>query len=248
MGRQIKRVPLDFDWPLHKVWKGFVMPESLHLATCPDCDGEGYSVEARAIAHTFYAHQCGSEALAWHNKIGQAEVDNLVAEDRLCVLKKRAPTPDNPRDWEWVAVPRTAAEVNAENTRGGMGGHDAINRMILIRFRCDRLGITSECPRCDGAGTIGTDAQRKAYDEWKGADPPVGEGWQVWETVSEGSPVSPVYPTKDALIAALIKDGHSRKAAENFAESAWAPSMIVCGGVVKQDIDACEDFSTKESS
>jgi hypothetical protein len=23
MGREIKRVPLDFDWPLDKVWHGF---------------------------------------------------------------------------------------------------------------------------------------------------------------------------------------------------------------------------------
>lgn len=247
MGRTIKRVPLDFDWPLNKVWSGFLMPESVHLPECHDCKGDGYSVEARAIAETFYSHQVGghnSAALAWNDKIGQAEVDNLVAEGRLSVLQKREPTEDNPRDWAWVQVPRTAAEINAENRRGaGMMGHDAINRMLLVRFRCDRLGIVKECPRCQGYGDIGTDEQRKAYDEWKGADPPIGEGWQVWETVSEGSPVSPVFSTKEALVASLIKDGHSEQAAKNFVEAAWAPSMVMRDGVLKSDIDACEDFA-----
>lgn len=247
MGREIKRVPLDFNWPLHKVWEGFLMPKELHLPKCDECDGDGYSAEARAIAQTFYAHQIGfgpeAEALAWHNKIGQAEVDHLVAEGRLRVLRKREPTADNPRDWEWVSEPRTAAEINAENTRGGMHGHDAINRMLLVAFRCDRLGIKADCAQCAGQGDIGTDEQRKAIEDWKGAEPPSGDGWQIWETVSEGSPVSPVFPTRDALIEALVKDGHSRKAAENFAESKWAPSMVMSSAGLKSDIDSCEDMS-----
>jgi hypothetical protein len=246
MGREIKRVPLDFKWPLHKVWEGFLMPKSLHLPDCPDCEGDGYSVEARAIAETFYAHQIGgpnADALAWHNKIGQAEVDHLVAEGRLRVLRKRQPTDDNPRDWEWVSEPRTAAEINAENTRGGMNGHDAINCYLLVRFRCERLGITPDCPRCEGQGNIATEELRKAHEEWKGTEPPSGDGWQIWETVSEGSPVSPVYPTKDALIAALVADGHSQKAAENFAETKWALSMTMTGGILKENIHSCEDVA-----
>ena len=26
MGREVKRVALDFNWPLHKVWEGFQNP------------------------------------------------------------------------------------------------------------------------------------------------------------------------------------------------------------------------------
>lgn len=33
MGRQVRRVPLDFDWPLNKPWDGFVNP---HYGPCPD--------------------------------------------------------------------------------------------------------------------------------------------------------------------------------------------------------------------
>lgn len=34
-------------------------------------------------------------------------------------------------------------------------------------------------------------------------EPPSGEGWQVWETVSEGSPVTPVFPTAESLARQL---------------------------------------------
>jgi hypothetical protein len=38
--------------------------------------------------------------------------------------------------------------------------------------------------------------------EWKKyfkVDPPEGEGWQLWETTTEGSPVSPVFKTPEEL-------------------------------------------------
>ncbi len=126
----------------------------------------------------------------------------------------------------------------------GLGSHDCINRTLLIAFRCERLGIAEECPRCHAHGNIGTDEQRKIYDDWTGTEPPTGEGWQIWETVSEGSPVSPVFQTKEKLIAALVKDGHSESAATNFVNGGWAPSMVISGGVIKSNIDACEDFAS----
>lgn len=51
--------------------------------------------------------------------------------------------------------------------------------------------------------------------------------YQVYETVSEGTPVSPVFATLDALIAWLIQQGHSAHAARAFAESGWAPSIVM---------------------
>jgi hypothetical protein len=51
--------------------------------------------------------------------------------------------------------------------------------------------------------------------------------YQIYEDVSEGTPVSPVFKTKDAMIEWLIGRGHSRVSAERFAESEWAPSMVM---------------------
>jgi hypothetical protein len=37
------------------------------------------------------------------------------------------------------------------------------------------------------------------YVEWTFLEPPTGEGYQLWETTSEGSPQSPVFKTFDEL-------------------------------------------------
>ena len=54
MSRQVYRVPLDFDWPLGKVWPGFINP---HYEECPDpgchagyLDGRRDSVSAALTA------------------------------------------------------------------------------------------------------------------------------------------------------------------------------------------------------
>lgn len=199
-GRELRRVPLDFDAPLKEVWSGYVMPDDLRLPTCSACDGTGYSPEAKAVADTFYPHMIGgprADALAWHNKIGQAEVDNLVEAGRLWDFTRHVG-----RDgWEDNDPPThpTAADVNAWEGRGGLVGHDAINRGILVRFRCERLGIAVKCPVCEGHGSVGTPEQREAYEAWEWTQPPEGEGYQLWETTSEGSPVTPVFDTLDAL-------------------------------------------------
>lgn len=65
-------------------------------------------------------------------------------------------------------------------------------------------------------------------------EPPTGEGWQVWEDVSEGGPVSPVFNDVDLLIEHLHEHGAggvfqpcTRAAARNFVEVGWAPTMVI---------------------
>ncbi len=66
--------------------------------------------------------------------------------------------------------------------------------------------------------------------------------YQVYETVSEGTPMSPVFATKEELIEWLVNDGgqdgpHSRKAAEAFVKNEWAPSMVIGPNGASTDID-----------
>ena len=62
--------------------------------------------------------------------------------------------------------------------------------------------------------------------------------FQVYETVSEGTPVTPTFETKAELIKYLVETGSecsgkwSQKAAENFGEKEWAPSCIISGGKI----------------
>lgn len=97
-------------------------------------------------------------------------------------------------------------------------------------------------------------ADHPFYWQWDGPPPdqkcyrpdwPEGTAthYQVYETVSEGTPVTPHFATKEELIDYLVRYGDSwdqkrgeggwaRKNAEDFVEREWAPSMIVLNGQV----------------
>ena len=61
MGREIKRVALDFNWPLEEVWPGFVNYFYNHCAICVDCDGTG---EARGG----HCGRCKGEGDIWDSQ------------------------------------------------------------------------------------------------------------------------------------------------------------------------------------
>ena len=51
--------------------------------------------------------------------------------------------------------------------------------------------------------------------------------YQVYEDVSEGTPVSPIFSSADMLIAWLQAQGYSRDAAEAFLRQGFAPSFVI---------------------
>lgn len=77
--------------------------------------------------------------------------------------------------------------------------------------------------------------ERIYYRPWKDEE----ATWvQVWETVSEGTPVTPPFATKAELVDYLATKGDfwdqrrgdgawPRKVAETFVESGYAPSLVV---------------------
>lgn len=92
------------------------------------------------------------------------------------------------------------------------------------------------------------------YWQWAG-EPPDPEAyrpayaepatwWQVYETVSEGTPVTPAFATKEELIECLVADGDgwdrpvSREAATKFVESGSAPSMVIGPQGIKTGVEA----------
>lgn len=228
MGRTLKRVPLDFDWPVNKTWIGYLNPHE-GPDDCAHCDGSGLTAKAKHISDQWYGKSAffpleygatpltvdhpsivsfarrqiesnpgfyGSDERAvlrrcrelfdlfkgqWCHHLIQADVDALVAKGRL-------------RD---LAAP-TADEVNAWSV-GGFG-HDAINAGVCLEARCAREGIPCLCLACSGDGEKWPDAESKArYESWSKTEPPIGGGYQLWETTSEGSPVSPVFASMESL-------------------------------------------------
>lgn len=105
MGRELRRVPMDFDYPKNKVWYGFY----LGLGTCVSTERE-------------HCEQCKE----------MARIKNIPMTDYGC--------PDFDK---YLEEPMKK-----------------LNELLA---------------------------------------PPVGEGYQLWETTSEGSPCSPVFATLDEL-------------------------------------------------
>jgi hypothetical protein len=277
MGRIVRRVPLDFSWPLSEVWSGFLSPDRFSETPCEACDGKGYSPEAQHFHNLWYGYEpfdpasTGCVALTpdtpavrrfaernvasapdfygtgegaivreaqrlvglwngqWCHHLTQADVDALVDGNRLWDFTRSFSREDG---WQEInPVPRpTAAEVNEWSLAGF--GHDSINAMIVIRARCERDGVSETCPSCDGHGSHEAYAgQRAEAEAWEPTEPPAGDGWQLWETVSEGSPISPVFASAGDLAAWMSnpergKDWVPPAVAAKFVAEGWAPSLI----------------------
>lgn len=231
MSREVKRVALDFEWPLNKVWKGFVRSEDIRGHSCSDCDGGATATRQwlEGIAHII-----------------------LMLDDDL--LAQRAERPIHP----WLAQLAThpasrpspdAAELGlglAGRSGAGPFGHDAIDRWRTTAAIIKAAGLDPEtwgiCPTCKGTAlAFDSEEQRAAHEAWEPYDPPAGDGWQVWETVSEGSPITPVFTTPEGLARNLSGyDGGPRydQSLAWIKNDGWAPTAMVgdFGLITGQDI------------
>jgi hypothetical protein len=127
-------------------------------------------------------------------------------------------------------LPR-AEEVNTVEARGGLNGHDAIDRWTLIETRAKRLGVWGKCHFCRGKGEIQPPRKKKkAYKKWHSYEPPTGDGYQLWETVSEGSPITPVFETME-LLAVWCSIAENLGDRRPIPEGKWLEMFREEGGV-----------------
>jgi hypothetical protein len=283
MGREIHRVPLTFDWPLNQIWEGFLSPDRLDEAPCPDCKN-GYSPQAQNLYDLWYGkipfdpastgsmpwrhdspamrafaernvsnspdyYGTGEAAIVsearrladlfnrgWSHHLSQDDVNALVAAGRLMDFTHTW----NPETrWQKIEPPvtPTAAQVNEWSIRSM--GHDGINASVVIRARCEREGVDDTCPTCNGHASIEKyEGQRAEAEAWEPTQPPKGEGWQLWETVSEGSPISPAFATAEELARWMSSpaytwgavktdaDRPTYETALRFVMAGWAPTLV----------------------
>lgn len=90
------------------------------------------------------------------------------------------------------------------------------------------------CPVCNGE-EIDPSVKEK-YDNWKSYEPPTGDGYQCWETTSEGSPISPVFKTLDELCEWLANN--SSGVSKRMNKKDWINAM--------KDPAPCVNLQTKE--
>ena len=195
-----------------------------NIAQAPGYYGTGEQAIAREAARL--ARLFNS---AWNHHLDQDDADALIAEGRLRALTHtfvpgQGWTPNEP------APAVTAAQVNLWSLHGM--GHDSINAMIVIRAACMRAGQPVHCARCHGHGSVeGYPGQREQAQAWTPTDPPAGDGWQLWEQTSEGSPISPVFATADDLATWMSDPARGDQwvpgtVAASFIAQGWAPTLV----------------------
>lgn len=235
MGREIRRVPLDFDWPLDKPWEGFLLPESLWLPDCPTCEG----------CETTPARRWAEAAIT---------ALLMLADDVREQALGRAMHPyfDDFPSQGWGTRPSqdiVALTAGLAGREPGSFGHDSSDRWKATAKVIEAAGLDVEswgmCETCHGRGHIEAyPGQAAEADAWEHDDPPVGDGWQLWQTVSEGSPISPVFATPEELARWMVTPGVSKWAmptdyatALRFVRAGYAPSLVVMNGQVMDGVD-----------
>lgn len=221
MGREVKRVPMDFNHPLREVWGGYINPYLDKMDDCPACEGKGgsylylalqalwygYGKEyALSIAMKYQNEKSRDEAVEFISNMPDKWILNLEQVDVQCLW-------DNGRLWGFGRKDIGDLCPNAEDVNkwamGHIMAHDGLNSFIAISNRCDILGYEKFCEQCDGDGSIFFDPKDKiAYENWEPIEPPYGDGYQLWETVSEGSPVSPVFESSRDLSFWMMESGY----------------------------------------
>lgn len=84
-------------------------------------------------------------------------------------------------------------------------GLSSTDLFICIKSKVERLGIDEKCSVCGGDGHIWySDEIKQLSENFERYDPPIGRGYQLWETTSEGSPISPVFDTFFGLCEWLV--------------------------------------------
>lgn len=221
MGRELKRVPLDFEWEINKLWSGYINPHKVH--ECKECEGKGHSKEYEKLNDEWYSFENAEykpnpyrkdaryNAVAWNNNLTKEDVDALIKADRLWdftrvplnyeqkeVVKNKIADGGNswlPFDNGYIPTPQEVNDWNIKEI-----GHDSINAWICIKARLKREKKTHLCSKCKGSGEKWQHPKAKSnYKNWKSYEPPTGEGFQLWTTTSEGSPMTPVVETLEKL-------------------------------------------------
>lgn len=218
MGRELKRVPLDFAWPIGKTWEGYLNPEG---GPCP-ADGKdcfsGYTAAGKWLESVSRLISMLGEQAA---EFGRPKNPNCIYPHPYLQEWAQAPRHGMPRDvitkirenpdqrermllhWEYVSknpaelLPLTpelrklCEGLAGRKIDGGFGSGVSYQVAEALKKASGVDDKWGECRICDGHGD--DPAKRQAAEDWQKIEPPTGDGFQLWETTSEGSPSSPVF-------------------------------------------------------
>lgn len=216
MGRLCKRVPLDFSWPMKTLWIGHVNP--YQGVKCPYCE-IGYSKQAQEIREQVYPWKKGDEwrvqnpyrvnelyfPNAKEHNMTQDEVDYYMSRQH----KNKLETVNRVMADRFPEADKVTPEIFSQlslllwDFTYDLDG-------LLIQYHSEKEGWDSSCPHCHGEGVLFLNEEiKRLHDEFRWVEPPTGEGYQMWEDTSEGSPITPVFKTAEELAEYCEREGVS---------------------------------------
>lgn len=228
MGYELKRVPLDFNWPLDKVWDGYVNP---HGRECSVCGGSGVTLAFQRLTELV------SLILLSGSDAARGKCHPYLRAEGLHHTSGK------------VCGPEMVELSTALAGRGPdfLGMHGACDGWAATRVIVKAAGLRDDwgaCPACDGHG-IDPEALGD-YEAWEPSEPPIGEGYQMWETVTEGSPISPVFETPEGLARFLsewYKDrGNYRQWLLMLSGPGSVPTLVMEGGRVMSGVQGLDEM------
>lgn len=219
MGREIKRVAIDFDHPVGQVWPGYCMPA--FGETCPFCKGSGRSEHGHYLSSIASQITLGGSYPNGHPNM--------------------APNYDRPfgrgcgPGAKWAELSGALAGRMPEPPFG----HDSSDRWRVESALIKAAGLPEDwarCKDCDGTGESNHEQAEAQRNAWEKTEPPAGDAYQVWETTSEGSPITPPFATPEELARFCADEGVSTFGSMTMDYErwlafirgpGWAPSMVV---------------------
>ncbi|MEU4234893.1 hypothetical protein AB0F17_62360 [Nonomuraea sp. NPDC026600] len=228
MSVEVRRVPLNFDAALGKVWNGYMLPEELRLLPCPACR-RGYTaarewVDALAFLLLMLPDETPAAAVRKRARGRSAAMHPFVAS----LMERPSERPDD-------GIEELTAGLAGRPPRDG--DHDDLDVMKASRAIVAAAGLDPDvwgvCNRCGGRAQIEAyPGQRDQAGAWEPTPPPSGEGWQLWNTAGDPAPVTPVFANADELVDHLVRhDGYREAAARQVvADGGSVGSLWMIGG------------------
>jgi len=221
MGIELKRVPLNFKWPMDKPWSGYLNPYGGKSHTCTACNGTGNTIASQRLDDLI------SLLLLSATDAVQGKCHPYLREAHLYNTQGKTCGKD-----------MVELTVGLTSRAPSYLGHDSTDKYAAKKKIIAVAGLSGEwglCLECIGDGIV-WDSQEdmQKYEEWTKINPPDGEGYQIWETVSEGSPISPVFATPEELAQHMAgrpwgaDSGSSYESWLRFIVGpGWAPSGVM---------------------
>lgn len=182
MGRELKRVPMDFDHPIGELWPGYLTEPS---RSCPrkgnDCHNGSTAARAYVEALARLLLHVGSDSTS----VSVHPVHPWLAKIPL------SPGGAKPQ------ADGFAFSTGLAGREPSMSIHDAIDSWKATDAVISAAGLDPKkwgiCTTCEGHACHPDDIDKD--EDWEATDPPTGVGYQMWNTTTEGHPETPVFAT-----------------------------------------------------